>query len=134
MENKLTPKENLFKGATPRKFEFARLLRHELTPAEAILWHELKNRKLSGAKFRRQHAISFYIADFYCHEVQLVIEIDGGVHEIKENKRYDENRTEVLNSLNVSLLRFTNDRIQNDLAGVLSEINSNLIRLRHLLL
>ena len=63
-------------------------LRKNQTKAEEILWFELRNNKL-GAKFKRQHSIGGYIADFYCHTLKLVIEIDGGIHKSKEQREYD---------------------------------------------
>jgi len=60
--------------------DFARELREKQTPAEALLWQLLRNRRLLGFKFRRQHQFGDYIADFYCHEARLIIECDGSVH------------------------------------------------------
>ena len=62
-----------------------RELRINQTPAEACLWSKLRNRQVFGFKFRRQHQFGDYIADFYCHEAQLVIECDGSIHETNEN-------------------------------------------------
>lgn len=57
-----------------------------MTEAEDILWKHLRNKKLNGLKFRRQHPLDIFIADFYCHEKKLVIELDGGIHDILEQK------------------------------------------------
>ena len=134
MSNKLPYKENLFKGAEPTKFEFARKMRQRLTDAEEKLWQQLRNRKINGAKFRRQHPVSFYVLDFYCHEIKLAVELDGEIHETKTNKEYDNNRTQVLYELGITVLRFTNTEVEKDITNVIKEINSHLIRLRHLLL
>ena len=67
-------------GARDETFNTAHTLRSSMTEAEKVLWNELKSRKFQGLKFRRQHPIHWYIADFYCHEKRLVIEIDGGIH------------------------------------------------------
>ena len=134
MTDKLTYKENLFAGAEPQKFEFARKLRQELTETEEKLWQQLRGSKINGAKFRRQHPIQFYVLDFYCHEVKLAVELDGRIHELKENKEYDQNRTKALNEIGVTVIRFANEQVEKNMADVIEEINSHLIRLRHLLL
>jgi len=82
-----------------------------MTGAEKILWKELKNRNLNGLKFRRQHPIHFYIADFYCHEKRLVIEVDGEIHKRRAVKEHDENRSAELDRLGINVIRFTNDQV-----------------------
>lgn len=78
-------------------FEFAKKLRDDkATQSELVLWNALKRKKLDGYKFRFQHPIGNYIADFYCHKSMLVIEIDGGYHFEKYQKVLDEVRTEWL--------------------------------------
>jgi len=67
-------------NAGPTRFEQARFLKKVQTEAESFLWQRLRNRKLNGFKFRRQHPIDKYIADFYCHETKLIIEVDGEIH------------------------------------------------------
>ena len=74
---------NMFYGASNLIFENAKLLRNRLTLSESLLWEYLSNKQL-GVKFRRQHPISRYIADFYCHEVKLIIELDGSIHNQSE--------------------------------------------------
>jgi very-short-patch-repair endonuclease len=122
MVDRPTYKENLFKGAPASKFGYARNLRKELTEAEEILWQHLRNRKVNGAKFRRQHPIKHYVLDFYCHEAKLAIEIDGGIHDVKENTSYDENRTAVLKELGINVIRFSNEQVMNNTVAVLDEI------------
>jgi len=68
----------------------AKSLRKETTPAEQILWQHLRNRNLFDLKFRRQHPIGPYVVDFFCHEYKLIIEVDGGIHELK--RRSDQNK------------------------------------------
>jgi very-short-patch-repair endonuclease len=87
-----------------------------------VLWEALKGKKLRGLKFRRQHPIGSYIADFYCHEVKLVVEIDGKYHLEADQQEYDRNRTAVLKEVGVQLLRFQNEKVLNNLADVLMEI------------
>ncbi|HEY0744170.1 MAG TPA: endonuclease domain-containing protein [Chryseosolibacter sp.] len=96
------------------------------TEAENILWGRLRNRKLGGFKFRRQHPIANFIADFFCLERNLVIEVDGDYHNYKEQAEYDEGRTYELKELNVQVIRFTNREIKENLGFVLSEILKKL--------
>ena len=77
---------NLHQGAKPSTHQHARELRQRSTKAEEKLWSRLRNRKIKGKKFRRQHAIAGYVADFYCHESKLVIELDGNFHTMQEAK------------------------------------------------
>jgi very-short-patch-repair endonuclease len=114
--------DKLFKGATASTFEKARNLRKVLTNAEEVLWQEPRNRKLRGLKFRRQHPISHYVADFYCVEKQLVIEVDGSAHNSKEAKEYDEARRNELVTMGIHVLRFTNDEVEQDIHSVLKRI------------
>ncbi|MBS1607425.1 MAG: DUF559 domain-containing protein [Bacteroidetes bacterium] len=97
---------------------------HRDTPTEAenILWHLLRGRQLDGYKFRRQHIIGSYIADFVCLNKRLVIEVDGLIHQIPENKASDEERTFHLNNMGFKVLRFANEEITNIPEKVLSKI------------
>jgi very-short-patch-repair endonuclease len=113
--------------------EFCRELRQRETAAEKVLWGHLRNRKLFNHKFLRQHPICvesrfgrnlYYIPDFYCHQARLVIEADGPIHLLK--KDYDKNRDEVLKALNLTILRFDNELILNDIDTVLSRISEYL--------
>lgn len=97
--------------AKEETFHYAQYLRKSTTESEKRLWNELKNRKLKGLKFRRQHPIHLYIADFYCHEKRLIIEIDGGIHEQGTIKEHDENRTSELERLGIRVIRFSNDEV-----------------------
>ena len=103
-------------------FEYSRELRQVSTEAEKLLWAELRNRKLNGLKFRRQHPIDKYIVDFYCHEKKLVIELDGSIHDKKENKEYDQARTIELGGLKIKVIRFRNDEVENGIGKVLEKI------------
>lgn len=98
----------------------ARRLRKEQTPAEATLWHRLRDGRLNGLKFRRQHPIGPYIADFYHPQARLVIELDGGDH--LNQQEYDTSRTEWLNSQGYRVIRFTNDDVRYHIDLVLAQI------------
>ena len=101
-------------------------LRKTETEAEKLLWEKLKNNQLGGFKFRRQHPISLYIADFYCHRLKLIIEIDGGYHFTKEQIQKDEERTKILEFNGVNVIRFSNDEVLSNIDNVLNEIKKYL--------
>jgi len=108
------------------KTELARRLRAAQTPVEELLWEHLRDRKLLGFKFRRQHQFGDYLADFYCREANLVIECDGGVHDRNEQWHHDRNRDAYMFSLGIRVLRVSNDRVLNDTENVLKEIKDFL--------
>ncbi|MEI6456391.1 MAG: endonuclease domain-containing protein [bacterium] len=109
-------------NAKETTFNRALLLRKKMTEAEKMIWGEIKNRKFMKLKFRRQHPIHLYIADFYCHEKRLIIEIDGGIHNSVEIKENDQNRSAELDRSGVSVVRFSNEKIMNNLSEVLLEL------------
>jgi len=104
----------------------ARELRKNQTAAEEVLWRLLRNRQLLGFKFRRQHQFGNYIADFYCHEANLVIECDGAAHEPNQQWHHDQERDAYLISQGLKVLRFSNDRVLRDTAKVMDEICRSL--------
>jgi len=99
--------------------QFAFRMRHAPTDAEATLWKQINNNQL-GAKFRRQHIIDRFIVDFYAVSARLVIEVDGSIHD-KQVER-DQERTFILESLGLVVLRFTNKQVERDIQFVISEI------------
>ena len=116
---------------TPK--EFARFQRKNLTPEETIMWNLLRNRKMIGYKFLRQHPIKvwetngryhFFYADFYCSEKKLVVEIDGLIHTIQED--CDKSRDYIMLELKYEILRITNEEVNKDLVSVLKKINQYL--------
>ena len=115
--------DNLHKGAIGKLYQYGRELRQESTPAEKLLWTELRSRKLNGLKFRRQHPLDKFVVDFYCNEKKLVIELDGGIHDEKVNKEYDEARTAMLAGLDIKVLRFKNEEVMNSVKDVLKKIS-----------
>ncbi len=102
---------------------FAKENRHNPTAEEDIIWQEVRNSKL-GHKVRRQHAIGLFLADFVCLDKKLVIEIDGGYH--LDNKEFDQERSEYLNSQGFKVIRFTNEEVQENIKLVLSSIKDEL--------
>jgi very-short-patch-repair endonuclease len=116
----------LHEGAKESTQEYARELRLKTTEAEQKLWSLLRNRRLKGKKFRRQHAIANYVVDFYCSECKLVIELDGKFHTDAEAREYDATRTALLKELGITVLRFWNDEVIVDPAKVLGKISEYL--------
>jgi imidazole glycerol-phosphate synthase subunit HisF len=115
-------KRKMFYGAGSILFENAKMLRKTLTPAENILWGYLKT-KPSGYKFRRQHPLGIYIADFYCHSLKLVIEVDGLIHNKKEVGGYDKERQSFIEADGIKAIRFTNEEVETALEKVIAQIN-----------
>lgn len=102
--------------------ENRRLLRKAQTKEELIFWVQVRNRRFQGLKFRRQYSIGNYIADFYCPELKLVVEIDGGQHCEKENIEKDSERTKYFEDLGMRVKRYTNLDVKNNLSGVMGEL------------
>jgi very-short-patch-repair endonuclease len=119
-------KPDMFYGAPPHIFEKARELRKEMTDAEELLWRYLKKKQLGGFRFRKQHPVSDFVADFYCHTAKLIIEVDGGYHNLENQKHYDRERTKLLNEFGITVLRFTNEQIENDIKKVIAKIKTSL--------
>ncbi len=117
----------MFYGAKPDLFEKARSLRKNMTASELLLWNKLRKNQL-GVRFKSQHPIDVYIADFYCHAVKLVVEVDGESH--KNKKEYDEDRTAELENFGITVIRFTNTEILNEMDRVLSVINDKILSLK----
>lgn len=113
----------MFYGANPKTFAKAKELRMAMTDAEQLLWAELSSNKL-GLRFKPQHPIDRFIADFYCHKLLLVIEVDGSIHDLQEE--YDLERTNELNKLGISVIRFSNEEVKNNLSEVLKTIKNRI--------
>ena len=101
--------------------ESALYLRKHLTPAERVLWNRIRNRQLAGLKFRRQHPLGPFVADFYCAEARLVVEVDGGVHTLLQER--DAGRTGEFGRYGYRVIRFANDQVLMDIEAVLSAID-----------
>ena len=116
------PKSKIITGQhiSPELKSRARELRRNMTPAEEKLWQQLRAGRLEGFHFRRQQIIDRFIADFYCHAADLVVEVDGGVH--LDQQEYDQERDNYLTALGLTVLRFTNSDINQDLETVLATI------------
>ncbi len=106
----------------------AREMRNNPTEAERVFWEVIRSRKICDVRFLRQHPLffeflgktTFYIADFYSREKRLVIEIDGRIHHY--TKERDKQRTEIINSMGIRVIRFKNDEVLNDLSGTVEKL------------
>ncbi|NIE97222.1 endonuclease domain-containing protein [Acinetobacter sp. Tr-809] len=115
----------------PQLLEFAKTMRSNATEAEHLLWQLLRAKRFMNLKFRRQHVIASYIVDFYCHELGLVIELDGSQHGTDDGKEYDAERTKFLEALDLKVVRYWNheilkntERVLDDLWNVCSSLKS----------
>ncbi len=104
--------------------QLARALRRNQTDAERRLWARLRNRQLNGWKFRRQVPIDRFIADFFCNDAKLIVELDGGQHSTQAAK--DQQRSIILESLGFKVVRYWNHSIMTDLENVLEDILAHL--------
>ena len=116
----------------------ARDLRNNQTNAESIFWNHIKDKNIVGYKFLRQHPLyyefwenmKFFIADFYCSQLKLIIEIDGGVHETQKN--YDKIRTEILDlQKKIKVIRFKNDEVLYNIENVLFKLRTIIKHMSH---
>ena len=119
-----TQQPNMFYGATPAIFENAKLLRKNMTQAEKVLWIRLDKNQL-GTRFKAQHPIDAFIADFYCHTHKLVIELDGEIHKFQGD--YDAGRTAELERFGIKVIRFTNQEVLTDIENVVRKIKEELL-------
>jgi len=122
MKTNKTIEAGFFYGARPEIFELARTLRKNSTPEEKLLWNEIKGGKVSGRHFRRQHPLNRFIVDFYCHSCRLVIELDGDIHLTSKQKERDEGKDAFMLELGLTVLRFSNKEVNNELKKVLRVI------------
>lgn len=116
-------KGGMFEGANPLVFGFVKQLRKEMTDAEIILWTHLKG-GIQNLKFRRQHPIGLYIADFFCHKLKLIIEVDGSIHNLKKIKQYDKEREQYFIDLGYTVIRFSNKQVSHEMEFVLNKITT----------
>ena len=123
-------KENMFYGAGPIIFQRAEELRNRMTDAEKIIWDSIHINEWH-LKFRRQHPISNYIADFYCHTIKLVIEIDGDIHNDEEVKKLDNSRESYLKEIGLTVLRFKNEEVFKNHQNVLKKIGETINELQN---
>lgn len=110
--------------SSPKIIEIARNLRRKQTETEKILWKILRNRRFKELKFRRQHPIGRFIADFYCSKLNLIIELDGPIHDFKKQEEYDRLRERVLRENGLRVLRFKNEEVVNNVDKIFRRIEN----------
>ena len=110
---------------TKEKLQRAKELRRDMTPAEKLLWQELRANKL-GIHFRRQQIIAGFIVDFYCHKAELVIEVDGDIHDLQQDE--DARREKALYEIGLKTVRFENDEVIRNLSEVLEKIRELIVK------
>ena len=118
----------MFENANYFLFQKAKELRKTMTDAEIILWMNIKG-GISGLKFRRQHPIGNYIADFFCHKAKLIIEVDGSIHILENVKKLDVIKQKDLENLCYYIIRFTNKEVQLNIEKVLDTIKEKISKL-----
>ena len=116
--------KSMYYGAKPETFEAAKILRKHMTSHEKLLWEKLKLKQICGVRFRSQHPIDFFIADFYCHAARLVVEIDGKNHD--RQKEYDDGRSTEMERYLIKVMRFTNSEVENDIGNVVKRIETEV--------
>ncbi len=121
------PVKNIIPGqtVTEEKLQRAKELRRDMTPAEKILWQELRGNKL-GIHFRRQQVIAGFIVDFYCHKAALVVEVDGDVHDLQQEE--DARREKVLSEMGLRIVRFRNEKVKKNLSAVVGKVCELVLR------
>lgn len=110
----------------PQLLEFAKTMRTNATDAENLMWQLLRNKRFMDLKFRRQHVIKPYIVDFYCHELGLVIELDGGQHGTDDGIEYDAERTKFLEALGFTIVGYWNHDVLSRMDVVLGDLGGCL--------
>ena len=124
---KLKTNDNFYYGASAEILNRARVLRKTMTYSEIRLWDKLKDKQFHNLTFRRQHPVSKFIVDFYCHALKLVIEVDGDVHLEEVQHERDDGRTLEIEELGLTVIRFTNKMVNTDIIKVLKEIEKYII-------
>ena len=114
----------------PQLLIFAKSMRHTATDAEQLMWQILRAKRLMNLKFRRQHVIAPYIVDFYCHEIGLVIELDGSQHGADDAIEYDAERTKFLEALDLKIVRYWNHEVLNQADSVLENLWEICLKLK----
>lgn len=114
------------KGAPAMSYSKAQKLRHQMTEAETMFWQSVRQNKFNGLKFRRQHPVSIYILDFYCHQYKLGVELDGGYHTNPKQMELDVQRDRNLMDQGLRILRFSNEHVLKNVKEVLEKIEEEI--------
>ena len=114
----------------PKLLEYAKSMRHDATDAEHLMWQLSRAQRFMNLNFRRQHVIEPYIVDFFCHELGLVVELDGGQHNTDVGVAYDNGRTQFLEALGLKVIRYWNDDVLDRSEVVLEDLRNICIELK----
>ncbi len=114
--------KTMYFRAKPEVLETARILRKNTNYHENKLWEKLKSNRICELRFRRQHPIDLFIADFYCHKARLVVEVDGEIHKTREE--YDDGRTAEMEKFGIKVIRFSNKEIEENIETVIEKIKT----------
>jgi very-short-patch-repair endonuclease len=114
--------KTMYYRATPEIINNASMLRENMTASEKLLWERLKGKQICGIRFRRRHPIFIFIADFYCHEARLVVEIDGEIH--NQQIEYDDGRSAEMEKFFIKIIRFINYEVENEIDEVIESITN----------
>ncbi len=118
------------KKLDPQLLIFAKSMRQSSTDSEQLMWQLLRGKQLMNLKFRRQHVIKPYIVDFYCHEIGLVIELDGSQHGTDDAIEYDAERTKFLEALGLTVVRYWNHDVLSRMVVVLEDLCKRCSKLK----
>ena len=118
-----TIEREMYYGAKPDLFKLAKEMRKNPMEPERILWKILRKLRAQGFLFRQQHPIDIFIADFYCHKLKLIIEVDGEIHFNDQAQEHDDGRTGELDKFGIKIIRFTNEQVIKDQEFVINQIN-----------
>lgn len=127
MTKRKPPDLPLHAGASPHLFKYARDLRQRQTDAEKIVWEMLRDRRFQNLKFRRQHPIFHFVADFYCHSLKLIVEVDGGHHDLPEQMVSDQERDQYFEDYSYHVIRLPNKDVLFDLQSVKKRLREYII-------
>jgi len=120
---------DMYFGAKPDLFKLAIEMRKNPTQSEKVLWNILRKYRIKGFLFRQQHPIYIFIADFYCHKIKLVIEVDGDVHFNDESQEHDDGRSGEMEKFGIKVIRFTSEQVHYNQEIVIEQINEFITRL-----
>lgn len=115
----------------PQLLEFAKTMRSNATDSENLMWQLLRAKRFMNLKFRRQHVIAPYIVDFYCHELDLVIELDGSQHNTDDGRAYDVERTKFLEALGLKVVRYWNNDVLKNTESILGDLRLLYLKLEN---
>jgi very-short-patch-repair endonuclease len=116
-------------GAKPELFKYAQEMRKNPTESEKALWNILRKFRYKGYIFRRQHPVDIFIADFYCHKLKLIVEVDGDVHDSDQAMEYDDGRSAELEKYGLNIIRFTNDQVLKETDNVTFQLQNYIAKL-----